>query len=124
MGARRRRIPAAPRAHGDPFARDRRKDGRMSATPTAAPRSAPFWKQRKWEERIAFWVFMAPMLIGLGLFTFTPIVWGFLISLSDARNTTSISEFVGFANYADMLRDDEFRKSLRTGVIFTAFIVP
>ncbi|HEY7034914.1 MAG TPA: sugar ABC transporter permease [Thermomicrobiales bacterium] len=96
----------------------------MSATATGAPRSAPFWKQRKWEERIAFWAFMAPMLIGLGVFTFTPIVWGFLISLSDARNTLSISEFVGLRNYSDMLHDEAFRKSLRTIVLFTIFIVP
>jgi multiple sugar transport system permease protein len=96
----------------------------MSATSPGAPRSARFWKQRKWEDRIAFWAFMAPMLIGLGVFTFTPIVWGFLISLSDARNTVSISDFVGFQNYADMLRDDAFRKSLRTIVLFTIFIVP
>jgi multiple sugar transport system permease protein len=87
-------------------------------------RGQPFWKQRKWESAIAFWAFMAPMLIGLTLFTFVPIVWGFLISLSDARNTVSISEFVGIDNYRDILRDDQFRRSLRTIIIFTAFIVP
>jgi multiple sugar transport system permease protein len=87
-------------------------------------RGQPFWKQRKWEAAIAFWVFMAPMLIGLTLFTFVPIVWGFLISLSDARNTVSISEFVGIDNYRGILRDDQFRRSLRTIIIFTAFIVP
>jgi multiple sugar transport system permease protein len=87
-------------------------------------RGQPFWKQRKWESAIAFWVFMAPMLIGLTLFTFVPIVWGFLISLSEARNTVSISEFVGIDNYRDILSDDQFRRSLRTIVIFTAFIVP
>ena len=90
----------------------------------ASGRAAPFWKQRNWEATIAFWAFMAPMLIGLGLFTFTPIVWGFLISLSEARNTLSISEFVGFQNYVDMIQDDEFRRSMRTIIIFTAFIVP
>jgi multiple sugar transport system permease protein len=87
-------------------------------------RGQPFWKQRKWEAMIAFWAFMAPMLIGLTLFTFVPIIWGFLISLSDARNTVSISDFVGLQNYADILRDEQFRRSLRTIVIFTIFIVP
>jgi multiple sugar transport system permease protein len=87
-------------------------------------RRQPFWKQRKWESAIAFWGFMAPMLIGLALFTFVPIVWGFLISLSNARNTVSISDFVGLDNYRDILRDSQFRRSLRTIVIFTAFIVP
>ena len=87
-------------------------------------RDQPFWRQRRWEAPIAFWVFMAPMLIGLGIFTFLPIVWGFLISLSEARNTTSLSDFVGIDNYADALRDREFRRALRTIVVFTVFIVP
>ncbi len=84
----------------------------------------PWWKKRKWEDRIAFWAFMAPMLIGLGVFTFLPIVWGFILSLSEARNTVSISHFVGIDNYKEILRDHEFRRSLRTILIFTIFIVP
>src|SRR4051812_32037249 len=87
-------------------------------------RRVPFWRQRKWEARIAFWTLMAPMLIGLTVFTFVPIVWGFLISLSNARNSVSVSDFVGLRNYTDILRDDQFRRSLRTIIIFTAFIVP
>ena len=98
----------------------------MSAGTIHVPsdRDQPFWKQRKWEATIAFWVLMAPMLLGLGIFTFLPIVWGFLISLSDARNTVSISEFIGWDNYVDILRDRQFRRSLRTIIIFTIFIVP
>lgn len=87
-------------------------------------RDQPFWRQRRWEAPIAFWVFMAPMLIGLGVFTFLPIVWGFLISLAEARNSISVSNFVGLDNYADALRDREFRRSLRTIVVFTIFVVP
>jgi multiple sugar transport system permease protein len=90
---------------------------------TASTR-VPFWKQRKWEAQIAFWAFMSPMLIGLALFTFLPIVWGFLISLSNARNSVSVSDFVGLRNYRDILSDHQFRRSLRTIIIFTAFIVP
>lgn len=96
----------------------------VSASDAGRATAGPFWKQQKWEATIAFWVLMAPMLIGLGLFTFTPIVWGFLISLSDARNTVSISEFVGFQNYVDMIRDESFRDAMRRIVIFTIFIVP
>jgi multiple sugar transport system permease protein len=84
----------------------------------------PSRKRRNWEAPVSFWIFMAPMLIGLFVFTFLPIGWGFLISLSRARNTINLGDFVGFQNYGDMLRDGEFRKSLRTIVIFTAFIVP
>ncbi|MGI8475351.1 MAG: carbohydrate ABC transporter permease [Thermomicrobiales bacterium] len=83
-----------------------------------------FWRQRKWEATIAFWAFMSPMLIGLTVFTFAPIVWGFRISLSNARNSVSVSDFVGFRNYADILRDDQFRRSLRTIAVFTILVVP
>ncbi len=104
---------------------------RTGAAPTAGPvyevpsdKDQPIWRQRRWEAPIAFWTFMAPMLIGLGLFTFLPIVWGFLISLSEARNSVSVSDFVGVDNYADALRDSQFRRALRTIVVFTIFIVP
>jgi multiple sugar transport system permease protein len=78
----------------------------------------------KREATIAFWVFMAPMLIGLFIFTFVPIGWGFLLSLSDARNTIDIGNFIGFDNYVFMLRSPQFRESLGTIVLFTIFIVP
>ena len=87
----------------------------MSANTSGAPGAKiPFWKRRNVEANLAFWLLMSPMLIGLGLFTFTPIVWGFLISLSEARNSISIGNWVGLNNYADMLRDDQFVRSLRT----------
>ena len=91
----------------------------------AAPAfAAPARSRRNREATIAFWAFVAPLLLGLLVFTFVPIVWGFLISLSRARNTVSIQEFVGLQNYVDMLRDGQFRRSLWTILVFTAFIVP
>jgi multiple sugar transport system permease protein len=78
----------------------------------------------KREATVAFWVFMAPMLIGLFIFTFVPIGWGFLLSLSDARNSVDIGNFIGFGNYAFMLQSPQFQDSLLTIIIFTIFIVP
>jgi multiple sugar transport system permease protein len=85
---------------------------------------APAGNRLNREATLAFWVFMAPMLLGLFVFTFLPIGWGFLISLSRARNTISLGHFVGIQNYIDMLRDYQFRRSLLTILVFTAFIVP
>jgi multiple sugar transport system permease protein len=98
----------------------------MSSTPTGAPSTTkvPFWKRHDNEATIAFWVLISPMLIGLGIFTFLPIAWGFLISLSEARNSISVGNWVGLQNYQDMLADDQFIRSLRTILVFTAFIVP
>jgi multiple sugar transport system permease protein len=73
---------------------------------------------------IAFWAFVAPALIGLTVFTLIPIVWGFLLSLSHAQNTIHPGHFVGLRNYADLLTDEAFRRSLATILLFAAFIVP
>ena len=85
---------------------------------------APARRRRDREATIAFWVLVSPLLLGLVVFTFVPIVWGFLISLSQARSTISIGEWVGLDNYSSMLRDPAFRDSLVTIIVFTAFIVP
>ncbi len=64
---------------------------------------APSRRRRDHSGTVTFWLFVAPMLIGLGVFTFLPIVWGLLISLSQARNTISLGIWVGFQNYAAIL---------------------
>ncbi len=84
----------------------------------------PWWRRTKTEAYIAFIVCIAPMLIGLTIFTLVPIVWGAVISLGEARNTITPSEWVGLDNYIAMFKDDQFIRSLRTIVIFAIFIVP
>ena len=86
--------------------------------------TVPWWRRTKWEATFAFLVFIAPMIIGLAVFTFLPIVWGLLISFSDARNTVSIGHWIGWDNYHAVLSDPQFRRSLRTIVVFAIFIVP
>lgn len=73
---------------------------------------------------MAFWLFLAPALIGLTVFTLIPIIWGFLLSFSHAQNTIHPGHFVGLRNYADILTDEAFRKSIVTILVFAAFIVP
>ncbi len=84
----------------------------------------PWYRRTKVEAYLAFIVFVAPMIIGLTVFTFIPIGWGILISFSEARNTVSIGEWVGFDNYSSMLGNSEFRRALRTILVFAVFIVP
>ncbi len=73
---------------------------------------------------LAFWAFVAPSLLGLTVFTLIPIVWGFLLSLSHAQNTIHPGHFIGLRNYADLLTDESFLRSLVTVVLFALFIVP
>jgi multiple sugar transport system permease protein len=71
-----------------------------------------------------FWVFVGPFAAGLLVFGYVPIGWSVLLSFFRAQNTVSPDHFVGFGNYADMLRDDGFTGSLLTFTVFAVFIVP
>ncbi|MEU1231647.1 sugar ABC transporter permease [Streptomyces sp. NPDC005828] len=73
---------------------------------------------------IAFVVLTAPMLIGLAVFKYVAIGWSFLLSLSDARGTIALGDWVGLENYQTLLSDKAFRDSLVQILLFTAFIVP
>ncbi|MFF5402484.1 carbohydrate ABC transporter permease [Streptomyces misionensis] len=71
-----------------------------------------------------FWVFVGPFATGLALFTYVPLLWSVGLSFFDAHNTVTPTHFVGLDNYTAMLRDGAFTGSLRTFLVFTAFIVP
>ncbi|MFF9766140.1 carbohydrate ABC transporter permease [Streptomyces sp. NPDC014636] len=71
-----------------------------------------------------FWVFVGPFALGLALFTYVPLLWSVALSFFGAHNTVTPTDFVGLDNYTAMLRDDAFVDSLRTFLVFTAFIVP
>lgn len=69
-------------------------------------------------------MFVSPALIGLTIFTLIPIVWGLILSFSQAQNTVKPVKFIGFANYLDLLTDPAFLGSLSKIVVFAIFIVP
>jgi multiple sugar transport system permease protein len=71
-----------------------------------------------------FWVFVGPFALGLALFTYVPLLWSVGLSFFDAHNTVTPTHFVGLDNYTAMLKDDAFVDSLKTFLVFTAFIVP
>ncbi len=99
----------------------------MSPSLTQSPASPAPAKANNPSNRsanLAFWSFVAPALIGLTIFTLIPIVWGLILSFSQAQNTVRPVKFVGVANYLDLLTDPAFQKSLGVIVIFAAFIVP
>ena len=71
-----------------------------------------------------FWVFVGPFAIGLLVFSYIPIIWSLFLSFFDARNTVTPTDFVGLANYVDMLTDPAFLSSMLTFTVFAIFIVP
>jgi multiple sugar transport system permease protein len=71
-----------------------------------------------------FWCFVGPLLLGLLVFFFIPIIWSVVLSLSSARSTLTPQGFVGLDNYEAMLADPNFRQALGTFLVFAIFIVP
>jgi len=119
-----------PRLHG--------KDGekRMTTqhlTPAAVVPESASKEQRvqipkvKWKisrTTLTFWAFVGPLVLGLLIFIYLPILWGLVISFFDARSTITPTQFIWFQNYSTMLTDAQFVTSLVTFTIFALFIVP
>lgn len=80
---------------------------------TARRRRAPF---------IA-WVFLAPSLIGLGLFVFYPLIRSVYLSLHGNDIFGGAGAFVGIRNYTQMLSSPDFRHVLVNTLLFTLMTV-
>ncbi len=81
-------------------------------------------KHRKRQDALYFWLFVGPLVAGLALFVYIPIVWGFILSFFEARNTVSPTQFVGLTNYIELFKDPRFLDSLLMIVGYSIFIVP
>ena len=89
--------------------------------------SGLYFKQKKYKERqnsFYFWLFVGPLVIGLLLFVYIPIIWGFILSFFEARNTVSPTQFAGLTNYSELFKDSRFLDSLKMILGFSIFIVP
>ncbi len=73
--------------------------------------------------KITPYLFIMPMLIGLIVFRFGPIVASFLISFTEWRGTAP-PEFIGFDNYAELFSKDVFWEVLGNTIVFAALFVP
>jgi len=77
-----------------------------------------------WRTTLAFWSFVGPFLLGLIVFTYIPILWGLVLSFSEARLTITPTNFVGLEHYIYLLTDRVFLRSLGTFTLFALCIVP
>jgi multiple sugar transport system permease protein len=86
------------------------------------------------EEMIAGYTFIAPALIIFLVFLIIPILFSFYLSFTDWNGITPLSQpdayqIVGLQNYADLLvnpgiRQEDFFKSLKNTVYFVLGVVP
>ncbi len=101
-------------------------DSVLSSTVTTTKRISQKEATRKRQRQInlTFWLFVGPLLLGLVVFVYIPIIWGFVLSFFQARATITPQLFVGLDNYMNLLQNAEFLQSLYTVTIFAIFIVP
>lgn len=94
------------------------------SVPSTTPRTSAANRRKPRESPLAFWAFVGPLFLGLIVFTYIPIIWGFILSFFEARRTVVPTQFVGLQNYITMLTDTAFLRSLGSFALFALFIVP
>ena len=81
---------------------------------------------RKWTRypKRTFYAFVGPWAIGFVLLTAAPMVYGFLVSLTNFDGSSPRWKWVGLQNYAELLGDGDAWAALLRTVLFTAIVVP
>lgn len=76
-------------------------------------------------ENIAGYLFLAPQMLGVLIFSVIPIAFSFYLGFTDWDYISGLDniEWVGLKNYVDMWKDVAFRDSLINTFIFTAATV-
>jgi multiple sugar transport system permease protein len=105
----------------------------QSASAGSKPKETTVDQKRR-QENIAGWTFMAPAVLILFVFLVFPLVIAFFISLTDWNGITPIGregafEFVGFENYVRLLfregvRQESFYVALKNTIYYVIGVVP
>ncbi len=82
-------------------------------------------RKEKYSEWITGYIFIAPIIILMTVWFYYPLINAFITSFYDA-NITKMNgmEFVGLANYINVLKDGEFYNSLKISFIMVIVAVP
>lgn len=70
------------------------------------------------------YVFLAPSILLLVLFSVVPLIAAFGLSLFDVPMTLNTAEFVGLQNFTEAFADRRFLNSLKVTALFTLLEVP
>ena len=70
------------------------------------------------------YVFLAPSIILLTLFSVIPLLIAFALSLFDVPITMDSATFIGIENFVEAFSDSRFLNSLKVTAIFTLLEVP
>ncbi|WP_083519038.1 carbohydrate ABC transporter permease [Serinicoccus chungangensis] len=89
---------------------------------TAAPTTPPTTRRQDTGRRALIAVFLLPTIIGLGVFTFLPIVASFVLAFFSWDIITA-PEFVGLGNFADIVTDRTIRVAFGNTLLFVGVAV-
>jgi multiple sugar transport system permease protein len=81
---------------------------------------------RKWTRypKRTFYAFVAPWAIGFLLLTAAPMVYGFVVSLTNFDGSSPRFKWVGLANYVELFSDSDVWAALLRTLGFAALVVP
>lgn len=88
-----------------------------------APPTRPSSRARWWRRNLAYFVFLAPWLLGFLLWTGGPLIASVYLSLTQ-YDILMPPKWVGFNNYVQLFNDDLFWQALKVTSIYTFFGVP
>ncbi|MFZ0475134.1 MAG: sugar ABC transporter permease [Halobacillus sp.] len=71
---------------------------------------------------LAFWLFLTPVILGLGIVVVIPFIYGFIYSFTN-WNGLAATEFLGFQNYINLFQEDEFMQSIWFTIKFAVVTV-
>lgn len=71
---------------------------------------------------LAFWLFLTPVILGLGIVVVIPFFYGLFYSFTDWNGITA-NQFLGFENYINLFQEREFMASIWFTVKFAVITV-
>ncbi len=74
--------------------------------------------------RVVPYLFIAPAMLGLGLFKLYPILAGLRLSFYEVQLIARRLDWVGLANYAELVRDPVVIRATVNTVLFNAVVTP
>ncbi|WP_028552881.1 carbohydrate ABC transporter permease [Paenibacillus sp. UNC451MF] len=90
---------------------------RMSMDRPEQIRSGGYWKRRLAKHFKAY-LFLAPILVSIGMFKYTPFVHAFLQSFYE-WNGANVNRFIGWDNFITLFHDTTFYVSMKNIALFT-----
>jgi ABC-type sugar transport system permease subunit len=79
-------------------------------------------RRRAWS--IVPYLFITPAMVGLGLFKLYPIMEGLRLSFYDVRPIARTQEFVGLANFLELVRDPVILRATWNTLLFNLAVTP